>query len=522
MRRDWGGPFGVVTGGEMAALDRKAIEEYGIPAAALMERAGAEVARAVAEFAGDAIAGARVQVVCGTGNNGGDGFVAARTLANLGARVRISLVSPPERLRGDALAFYTAAVKMGVPVATIGEGDLRKFTLALRTADVIVDAILGTGSSGPLRPFVARLVAAINESQRPVIAVDLPTGVQADTGRVDPIAVKAKMTVAFGLPKVGHLLNPGRAYTGELRVAEIGFPRPLLDSATGRLWADKSWARTVFAPRPAHGHKGTFGRVVVIAGSYGMAGAAALAMNGALRSGAGLVTWMGPESLLPVVQTLVPEGTAIGLPERGGRVSADGVRGALAYLRAGDAVAIGPGLGTSEESDRFVLDFLEGCHVPAVVDTDALNALSRHPQAAEGFSRTPPRVLTPHPKEAARMLQTELQQIIDDPLRAAAEIVERWKCTALVKGAPTVVQGASGRAYINGSGDVSLATGGTGDVLTGVIASLIAQGYSPEHAAVFGAYIHGRSGGDRRSQRGPARYDRIRCCAGGRERVARA
>ena len=285
MRRDWGGPFGVVTGGEMAALDRKAIEEYGIPAAALMERAGAEVARAVAEFAGDAIAGARVQVVCGTGNNGGDGFVAARTLANLGARVRISLVSPPERLRGDALAFYTAAVKMGVPVATIGEGDLRKFTLALRTADVIVDAILGTGSSGPLRPFVARLVAAINESQRPVIAVDLPTGVQADTGRVDPIAVKAKMTVAFGLPKVGHLLNPGRAYTGELRVAEIGFPRPLLDSATGRLWADKSWARTVFAPRPAHGHKGTFGRVVVIAGSYGMAGAAALAMNGALRSG---------------------------------------------------------------------------------------------------------------------------------------------------------------------------------------------------------------------------------------------
>ncbi|HLS91393.1 MAG TPA: NAD(P)H-hydrate dehydratase [Limnochordia bacterium] len=510
MAEFWYGPLGVVTGAEMAALDREAIDEYRVPQAALMERAGYEVAQAVARFAGGSAAGVRVHVICGSGNNGGDGLVAARALANLGARVRIFLTASPDKFRGDALSFYTTVVKMGLPVAIVGEGDVRRFSLGLRTADVLVDAIAGTGVSGPLRPFVAKLVSAINESGRPVVAVDIATGVQADSGKVDPVAVTATETVTFGLPKIGHLFFPGRAHTGTLRIVDIGFPRPLLEKASQRILTCAAWARTVLRPRPPDGHKGTFGRVVVIAGSRGMAGAAVLALRGALRSGAGLVTWMGPQSLLPLVQSQVPEATARALPESAdGTLASSGVDEAVASLRQGDVVALGPGLGQGEV-DRFVLGFLERSPVPVVADADALNILARHPKAREGLKGRGPRVITPHPKEAARLLGIDARQVAEAPLEAAARLVERLGCTAVLKGAPAVIQGESGQVFINGSGDVSLATGGTGDVLTGVIASLLAQGYPAETAAALGAYVHGRAGelaGEQWSRHGATAVD---------------
>jgi len=486
--------WGVVTGAEMAAVDRVAIEEYRIPQAALMERAGAEVARAVERLLEGRIEGARVHVVCGGGNNGGDGFVAARNLANRGARVRIALAVPEERLRGDAAAFFAAAVKTGAQATAFDEADMRKFSLALKTSDVVVDALLGTGARGPLRPVVARMVSEINEAGRLVVAVDIPTGVDADTGRVESIAVNAAVTVTFGLPKVGHLLHPGRAHTGQLVVADIGFPLPLLERAAERIWTGKEWALSVLLPRPAHGHKGTFGRVVVIAGSKGMAGAAALAASGALRAGAGLVTWMGPESQTPTVQSLVPEATAIGLPERDGTLAAGGVEIALASLRDGDVVAMGPGLGSGPEVDTFVLEFLERCSRPVVIDADALNALARHKERARFLPRERPRVMTPHPKEAARLLDADAAQVASSPLEAAVQLSEVFASTVVLKGSPAVIRTVSGKVFINGSGDVSLATGGTGDVLTGVIASFLAQKYPPEIAAPLGAYVHGLAG----------------------------
>lgn len=486
--------WGVVTGAEMAALDRAAIEEYRIPAAALMERAGAEVALAVERLLEGRVEGARVQIVCGPGNNGGDGFVAARYLAQWGARVRIALACPEERLQGDAHAFYMAAVKSGIPAASFAEADGRKLTLSLKTSDVIVDALLGTGARGSLRPLAARFVAAVNEAGRPVVAVDIPTGVDADTGRVESVAVKATVTVTFGLPKVGHLLYPGKAYAGELVVADIGFPAPLLEQASERVRTGGEWARTVLRPRPPDGHKGTFGRAVIIAGSRGMAGAAALAATAALRAGAGLVTWMGPESQLPIVQSLVPEATAVGLPERDGRLAASGVEAALAALRAGDAVAIGPGLGIGPEVSRFVIEFLRQCPRPVVVDADALNALAREAGGDGGLIAAGPRVMTPHPKEAARLLRIEAREVTAAPMDIASQLGEAYGGAVVLKGAPTIVRAASGRVYINGSGDVSLATGGTGDVLTGMIAALLAQDYPPETAAALGVYVHGRAG----------------------------
>lgn len=486
----------VATGAEMSAIDREAIEAYGIPEAALMERAGFEVAAGVRSLLGGSAAGARVYVLCGGGNNGGDGFVAARNLANWGARVRIALGAPEERIQGDARAYLIAAVKSGAQASAISEADMRKFSLSLKASDVVVDALLGTGARGPLRPLIARMVEAINEAGRPVVAVDIPTGVEADTGQVPSVAVQAAVTVTFGLPKVGHLFYPGRLHTGELVVADIGFPMPLLERASLRILTGKEWALSVLLPRPPHGHKGSFGRVVVIAGSRGMAGAAALAARGALRAGAGLVTWMGPESQLPIVQSLVPEATAVGLPERDGALAAGGVEIALASLKDGDAVAIGPGLGSGPEVDAFVLGFIERCPRPVVLDADALNAMARQREKARFVSRgrAGAWVMTPHPKEASRLLDSDVKEVTRSPLEAAMRLAEAYASTVVLKGAPSVIRSPAGAVYINGSGDVSLATGGSGDVLTGVIAAFLAQKYPPETAAALGAYVHGRAG----------------------------
>jgi len=248
--------WGVVTAAEMAAIDREAVEECRIPPAALMERAGTEVARAVERLLEGRVAGARVHVLCGGGNNGGDGFVAARCLANWGARVRVTTAVPPDRLKGEPLAFYTAALKAGVHAASAGETDLRMLSLALKNCDVVVDALLGTGARGPLRSPVAEMAEAVNEAGRPVVAVDIPTGVDADTGKAAPAAVRAAVTVTFGLPKVGHLFYPGKAHTGELVVADIGFPVELLARVTHRILAGREWAAAQLVPRPPHGHKG--------------------------------------------------------------------------------------------------------------------------------------------------------------------------------------------------------------------------------------------------------------------------
>jgi len=486
--------WGVVTAAEMAAIDREAVEECRIPPAALMERAGTEVARAVERLLEGRVAGARVHVLCGGGNNGGDGFVAARCLANWGARVRVTTAVPPDRLKGEPLAFYTAALKAGVHAASAGETDLRMLSLALKNCDVVVDALLGTGARGPLRSPVAEMAEAVNEAGRPVVAVDIPTGVDADTGKAAPAAVRAAVTVTFGLPKVGHLFYPGKAHTGELVVADIGFPVELLARVTHRILAGREWAAAQLVPRPPHGHKGTFGRVVVVAGSRGMAGAAALAAQGALRSGAGLVTWMGPESQLPLVQSLVPEATARALAEQEGGLAEEGAARALEALRDGDAVAIGPGLGGGPGVDGFVLRFLEGCPCPAVIDADALNAIARRKREVLRLAGPRRWIFTPHVKEAARLLGTDAAEVAGAPWEAAERLAEEFGCTVVLKGAPTVIRPAAGGIVINGSGDVSLATGGTGDVLTGVIASLLAQGYPPQTAAALGAYVHGRAG----------------------------
>lgn len=485
----------IVTGGEMAAIDKRAIEEYGMPSAALMERAGFEVARAIKEMCGRDVTNARVHLVCGGGNNGGDGFVAARALWNWGARARIFLATQPGRLKGDSAAFFRTASRMGVPIAAVTDQDVKRLGFALKTADIVVDALVGTGLNGPLKPLHAGIIDAVNDSGARIVSVDVPSGVNADTAEIHSAAVRAEMTITFGLPKIGHLFAPAREYAGELRVADIGIPRPLLDSASNRVFVEREYAAGLLKSRPRDGHKGTFGRVVVAAGSYGMAGAAALAARGALRAGAGLVVWAGPDVLTPVVQGLVPEATAIPLPHAGGSVTGEAAGALLERLRDGDVLAIGPGLGQGEGVRRFVCEALTRWSGPAVIDADGLNALAAAGgDVAQKANKGRVRVMTPHPKEAARLLQASVGKPPEAPLERADYLARAWHAALLLKGSPTVTVVPGGDTYVNGSGSNALATGGTGDVLTGVIAALMAQGYGPGEACALGAYVHGRAG----------------------------
>lgn len=486
----------------MAAIDEEAVAGYGLPGAALMERAGFEVAARARAMLGGSVAGARVYLLCGPGKNGGDGFVAARYLANWGARVEVGLGASPERLKGESRAFFRALEAMGLSVAP-AHGDA--LSAALREAELVVDALLGTGLTGALRPGVADVVARVNEAGRPVLAVDIPTGVQADTGAVQGAAIRARITVTFGLPKVGHLIGEGRACTGELHIAEIGHPEALLGSeGASRLWVREETARSLLRPRPPGAHKGSFGRVVVVAGSAGMAGAAALAAWGALCSGAGRVLWAGPESILPIVQNLVPEATALGLPEREGALAPEGAGPLLAAVAPGDALVFGPGLRPTAGTREALTRLLE-LRAPVVVDADGLNALAEVGPIAPAAGL----VLTPHPKEAARLLGGETGAVVADPIGSAERIARAFRGVAVVKGSPTVVHDGE-RVYINGSGDVSLATGGSGDVLAGVIGALLAQGYSLASAALLGVFVHGRAGellAERRGRHGTVAGD---------------
>lgn len=486
----------VLTGAEMAALERTAMKEFQLPPAALMERAGYEVARAVRRQLGDP-AGARVHVVCGVGNNGGDGLVAARALFNWGARVSVWLVGERSRLSGDPARFAVTIEKMGLNVTPLDDETKKRFRLALFTADCIVDGLVGTGLRGELRPHVAEAAHAINESGRPVIAIDIPSGVEADTGRVGSVAVRARETVTFSLPKVGHLLLDGRSHTGRLTIADIGLPRTLFSRLESqRIWVTTAWAHAHLKPRPFDAHKGTFGRVLIIGGSRGMAGAVALAAKGALRAGAGRVVCFVPEGIIDTVQQLVPEATAVPLPESEGRITADAFETIAASVQKGDALAVGPGLGRSPELSVLVNRIVSELHDPLVVDADALNALAEIGAVTQSelFAVSAPRILTPHPKEAARLLSTDVRRVVSDPVAAARSLSERWNGVGVLKGSPTLICSRSGTLYINGSGDVALATAGTGDVLTGVIASLLAQGYEPDDAAALGVYVHGRAG----------------------------
>jgi NAD(P)H-hydrate epimerase len=511
-----------------------------------MQSAGEAFGRACRNELGGDAAGKRVAMVCGRGNNGGDGFVAARHLANTGARVDVFLAGDADQLSGDAAAFFAPLRAMSgilsdvIRLIQLSEAGRRNGVAEIVFPDTTDRrCAFGTGFRGPATGVAANLIERMNTARErhkiPVISCDVPSGVNADTGAVEGPAVRATHTITFALPKLGLLLFPGAEYVGRLTVAEIGIPRSLLEEADLRTeLTTRAWMRRTLPPR-AQGrdaNKGTFGTVLVLAGSAGMAGAATLSALSALRAGAGLVQLAVPESVLDAAATLAPEVVTRGLPETGERLhgGAGALEAALALAEKADAVALGPGMGRNTDTALFVQEFVSRLTRPLVVDADGLNLLSDAPQAVR--ERTAPTVFTPHPGEMGRLLGTDTAAVQADRPGAARRCAHTFNVVALLKGARTLIATPNGDLAVNRLGSPALATAGSGDVLTGVIATLLAQGLSASDAARAGAYLHalaanGRAAkSDRRARWRPTRCiacrKPVRVCTGTKFRTRRS
>jgi len=488
--------WSLVGAARMQALDRHTIETLGIAGDVLMESAGRAVLEVVLSRHGPELAAGDTEalIVCGSGNNGGDGLVVARHLHQLGLRTRVALLGDADRLRGEAAANLSRARAVGVRI----EGAQAR----LPERGVIVDAIFGTGLtravSGTSAEWIDRIVAARRAGAARVIAVDLPSGVDADTGQALGRAVEADCTVTIAQPKIGLALEPGRSLAGDVVVARIGIADGLPDEVESeRQRAVELWTEaTVAAQLPARrrsGHKGSFGHVLVVAGAEGKTGAAALAATAAVRAGAGLVTIACPRGLNDILEIKCTEAMTAPVAETAARGLAEAALPALVQLaEARDVVAFGPGIGVERETEALAHGLAAKVGVPMVIDADGLNAFARDVSALA--ARPAATVLTPHPGEAARLLGVSPTEVNGDRVGAARELAARSGAVVALKGAASVCAEPGGRVVVNPTGGPNLASGGTGDVLTGVVAALLAQGLAPFAAAATAVWWHGRAG----------------------------
>jgi ADP-dependent NAD(P)H-hydrate dehydratase / NAD(P)H-hydrate epimerase len=479
---------------EAGALDHET-QARGISARSLMEAAGTAVARVAIDVAGG-VYGRRAVVVCGKGNNGGDGFVAARHLARRGLRVAVIALEDPAELRDEAAANAARLAETDAVLRPFSPATLAR---ELGRADVAVDAIFGTGFRGIPEDEWAGAIDALNDGPSPVVAVDIPSGVNGSTGAVEGEAVSAEVTVTFGAEKRGTVLLPGAERAGLVEVADIGFPKDLVASRVGLV--DREDVAATLPTRPVDTHKQASGIVLAIGGSRDMTGAPRLMGSAAYRAGAGLVTVAVPIGILPVVQAGLAEATFAPVPETGGGSVARAALAALAdRLETVDAVAIGPGLGRDEQTQAFVRSFVKVCPVPMVIDADALNAFAG--RAGELAERAGEAVLTPHTGEFARLSGAKAAQIEADRIGHAEDLARMTGAVVLLKGSRTVIAapGAGdggtgpGEVRISAEGTPALATAGSGDVLTGTVAALLAREVEPLQAAAAGAFLHGVAG----------------------------
>ncbi|MBI4531573.1 MAG: NAD(P)H-hydrate dehydratase [Candidatus Latescibacteria bacterium] len=485
----------VVTGTQMAAIDRETIEG-GILGEVLMERAGKGVAEAVLNDVLKGRKDVRVVVLCGKGNNGGDGFVVARILSQKGVDVRVFLLGARSTIRGDAALNLRKAEEVGLSIIEVeDDAGIDVIRQEVSGTGCLVDALFGTGIKGGLTGLPAEIIEVVNAAEKPIVAVDLPSGIDADTGRADGAAIRANLTVTFGLTKVGHWFYPGRAKRGELRVIDTGFPPEVVEKHLSEMFVTTGEAVREWLPvRPPDTHKGECGRVVVIAGSIGLTGAATLTAGAAARIGAGLVTLGTPESLNDILEVKLTEVMTRPLPEVRKRrcLSLRAVGEIRRLLQKTDCLAVGPGLATYRETTELVRRIVGEVTVPTVIDADGLNALGEQPELLKHVDV--PVVLTPHAGEFSRLTGLSVETILSDPIDTAGDFAKEFGVSVVLKGAPTVIADPSGKRFINPTGNAGMATGGMGDVLTGVIAGLIGQGMAPLEASVAGVYLHGLAG----------------------------
>lgn len=484
----------VLTSKEMREIDRKTIEEIGIPGPVLMENAGIRITGAILKRF-PRITEENVVIVAGKGNNGGDGFVVARHLFNLGARPNVLLLASKQELKGDAALNLGIAEKIGVEIAEVKKiEEWKKHRIVLFHASVIVDAIFGTGLLKPAEGLYATAIEDINKAPGFKVAVDIPSGLSSDTHLLIGPAVKADLTVALAAPKIGHVLPPAEEYVGELVISDISIPPFLFEDESLKLEViEKKDALPYIQKRKRDSHKGTYGHLFVLAGSLGKTGAAVMAAKAALRMGAGLVTVGTPQSCLPVIGRSMMELMTEALPETPQKtISEAALPMVLDLLKGKDAVLIGPGISAHPSTAKLVVSLMPKIKVPAVIDADGLNILAENPAALKSFSC--PAVLTPHPGEFARLIRRSNKDVLDNRLALAAEFADKYKVFLVLKGYRTLVATPQGKIFINPTGNPGMATGGSGDVLSGMIASLIIQEKNILGATVAAVYLHGLSG----------------------------
>ena len=474
---------------QMRSADESAIRA-GTPSGALMERAAGGVADAVRK---QGVGWRSVVVVCGPGNNGGDGLAAARMLSESFV-VRVFTLGDAAAYRGDAEANARRAREAGLRLESLSpSGGLEVLSRALDESDAVVDALFGTGLDRPLDGPALAAVEAINRAGRPVVSADVPSGLSSDTGELIGGSIRADVTVAFGAPKLCHAFAPARRSCGKIVVHDIGIPRSFLEPEGHRLYlATAAAIRDVLPPRPSGGHKGDFGRVAIVAGSRGRTGAAILAARGALRGGAGLVTVLCPSSLEPIIVAALPEAMTYGLPERAGALDSAAGEELVPRLADFDAAVVGPGLGTSPETVAAVEEVVSRAALPMVLDADGLNAFAGRARALA--SRRGTIVATPHPGEAGRLLGRAASEVQATRLESARELARQTGGCVLLKGEGSLTAEPDGRVVVNSSGTPLLATAGSGDVLSGLIGSLLAAGLTGRDAAAAGAWLHGAAG----------------------------
>lgn len=478
----------VVTGPEMRTLEKKAFDVLGISPLLAMENAGSRIVETLKGEYG-CLASKRVHILVGTGNNGGDGLVVARQLFALGVRVKVYLVGNQQKLTKENRINLEIVRKLGIDSVRVEGSQIGKLKFSLNLADLIIDAVLGTGFSGSLDAELESLANVVNEIQRPIIAIDCPTGVNASTGQVASTAIKADLTISLGLLKVGCLLYPGKSFAGETKVVDLGFPLPSQALTRFYLTAD---TLNLLPPRAPWGHKGTFGHTLVVAGSLNYAGAAALCGQAVLHGGGGVATVAVPRGIydrfrpdelivVPVAQTEL------------GTLGLESLEELLELTKGKNVLALGPGLGRDFGAAPLMQALLNHWEGPAVIDADALLALTSDFLGTVPLAKRKLWVITPHPGEMARLSGRETNQVNDARLDAAAEFAKKWGMVVVLKGAPTIISDGDA-THINSTGNHGLGTAGTGDVLTGLIAALLSQGLEPLQAGFTAAYVHGQAG----------------------------
>jgi len=474
----------VVTSEEMAKIDILTIEHYGIPSMVLMENAAKAVVKYVLQGNPE-----NVIILAGPGNNGGDGIAVGRILKNKVKNVRIFQLFSDNKLSEECMSQLEIAKKFRVSITQDYPEDKD-----IVNADTVIDAIFGTGLKRDIEGRLAKLIERLNSLNKFTVAVDIPSGISSDTGQILGTAVKSNITVTFGLPKRGHLIYPGRDYVGRLFIEDIGFPEELLLSEDLKISTiERDFVRSLIPQRPAYSHKGRYGHVFVIAGSVGKTGAAMMTSRSALRTGSGLVTIAIPEILKGVFQSKILEEMVLPLPCTEQTLSMEALPEIMNFINEkADVVAFGPGVGVNRDVREILKEVILKSQRPIVIDADGITLLGDIKEVLK--NTTSEVILTPHPGELGRLINVSVKDIETNRIEIAQRVAEELGVVLVLKGVPTVVAEPQGKVYLNTTGNPGMATGGSGDVLTGVISSLIGQGVSPFYASVLGVYIHGLSG----------------------------